>query len=77
VKPWLAYSLIRLGLFAVVLTLLLLLVVTLWIAALVAAAIGVCVAYLFFRPARDKLVESIRTARPRTDDEVAEDGDAQ
>lgn len=71
-KPWLSYTLIRLGLFAGVLAVLLLLGVEGWIAALIAAVVGLCVAYIFFRPQRDQLIESVRRS-PEAEDEAVED----
>lgn len=72
-KPWVSYSLIRLGLFAVTLTALLLLRVPEWLAAIAAALIGLSVAYIFFRPQRDELIASVR--RVPTTDEDAEDAE--
>ena len=74
-KPWILYSLIRVGIFAAVFALLYMLAgLEWWLAALIAAAVGLCVAYLFFRPQRDRLVRSIGT-RPAAvqTDESAED----
>jgi uncharacterized membrane protein YphA (DoxX/SURF4 family) len=75
VKPWLAYLIVRLGVFAAALAILLVIGITPWIAALLAAVIGISVAYIFFRPLRDRLVDSLRTANPHadTDDEHSED----
>jgi hypothetical protein len=75
VKPWLAYLFVRLGIFAGALTILLLIGITPWIAAILAAVIGISVAYIFFKPLRDRLVESVRTANPHadSDDEHSED----
>ena len=72
-KPWLSYSLIRLGLFAVTLTALLLLGVPGWLSAIVSALIGLSVAYIFFRPQRDAVAESIAARRERG--EVNSDAD--
>lgn len=72
-KPWLTYSLIRLGLFAVVLTALMLLGVPGWLAAIAAALIGVSVAYIFFRPQRDEFIASVRKSSEPSSDESAED----
>jgi len=69
VKPWLSYSLIRLGLFAVTLTALLLLGVPGWLSAIVSALIGLSVAYIFFRPQRDEFIASVRRT-PSTDEDV-------
>ena len=63
VKPWVTYSLLRLGLFAAVLALLLLLNVEWWIAAIVAAAIGLCVSYIFFGRLRDAVALDIAKRR--------------
>ena len=74
-KPWVLYSLIRVGMFAAIFALLYGLAgVEWWLAALIAAAIGLCVSYLFLRPQRDELVRSFG-ARPATTatDESAED----
>ena len=74
-KPWVVYSLIRVGVFAAVFAVLYLLAeLEWWLAAIIAAAVGLCVSYLFFRPQRDELVRSIATRpeSPRTD-ESAED----
>lgn len=68
-KPWLSYSLIRLGIFAVTLTVLLLLGVPGWLSAIIAAVIGLSVAYIFFRPQRDEFIASMRSA-PSTDEDV-------
>lgn len=68
-KPWLSYSLIRLGLFAVTLTVLLLLGVPGWLSAIIAALIGLSVAYIFFRPQRDEFIAAMRRA-PSTDEDV-------
>ena len=78
-KPWLLYSVIRVGLFAAVLAVLLLFTQTPpWLAAIIAAAFGLAASYLFFRPQRDKVTRTIqdrregRTEAPH-DDEDAED----
>ena len=68
-QPWVTYSLLRLGIFAIALTALMLLGVPGWIAAIAAAVIGFSVAYIFFRPQRDKLIDAVRTA-PSTDEDV-------
>ena len=68
-KPWLSYSLIRIGVFAAALTVLLLVGVPGWVAAIVAAVIGLTVAYIFFRPQRDEFIASVRKA-PTADEEV-------
>lgn len=69
------YSLARLGIFAVALATLLLLGVTGWIAALVAAVIGLCVAYIFFGKLRNAV--ALDLAERRSQPKVAKDTDAE
>lgn len=74
-RQWISYSLLRLGLFAAVLTVLLVLDVKPWIAAIVAAVVGLCVAYIFFRPQREAVARSFwefRTSEQRDADSDAE-----
>lgn len=74
-RQWVSYSLIRLGIFAVVLAILLVLQIEPWIAAIVAAVVGLCVAYIFFRPQREAVARSFwefRTAQHRDVDSDAE-----
>ena len=76
VRPWLAYTLLRLGLFAVLFATLMLLGVEWWLSALFAAVIGLCIAYIFFGRLRDQVAREVaqRRARPATDvDATAED----
>jgi uncharacterized membrane protein YphA (DoxX/SURF4 family) len=75
VKPWVLYSLARLGIFAVVLAALLLLGITPWIAALVAAVVGLCVAYIFFGTLRNAV--ALDLAERRSQSKVAKDSDAE
>ena len=75
-KPWVAYSCIRIGIFAAVLAALLVAGVEWWLAAIIAAVIGLCVAYIFFGKLRDAVAFDIaqRRARPSGDsDSAAED----
>jgi choline-glycine betaine transporter len=77
VKPWLRYTIIRVSLFAATLAALLLLGVNGALAAILAAVIGLCIAYIFFRPARDALVNSaLRPSAGQSMDEDAEDGES-
>jgi putative Mn2+ efflux pump MntP len=76
VKPWVAYSLIRIGIFAAAFAPLYLAGVPWWLAALIAAIIGLCVAYIFFGRLRDAVAVDLaeRRARPSRDaDSAAED----
>ncbi len=74
-RSWILFSALRIGLFAVVLTILLLLQVEPWVAAVVAAVIGLCVSYIFFRPQRQALADSVsayRSSEHRDEDADAE-----
>ena len=59
-SPLVKYSIIRLGLFAVVLAILLLVGVPGWLAAIAAALVALSVAYIFFRQQRDDAIASVR-----------------
>ncbi|QHO68405.1 DUF4229 domain-containing protein [Marisediminicola antarctica] len=74
-RQWISYSLLRLGVFAAVLIVLLVLQVEPWIAAVIAAVVGLCVAYIFFRPQREAVARSFwefRTTAQRDSDSDAE-----
>lgn len=74
-RNWILFSALRIGLFAVVLAVLLFLQIEPWIAAVIAAVIGLCVSYIFFRPQRVALAESVssyRTAEHRDEDSDVE-----
>ena len=62
-SPLVKYSLIRIGLFAGVLVILLLVGVPGWIAAIAAALVALSVAYIFFRRQRDDAIAAV-TKRP-------------
>jgi membrane protein implicated in regulation of membrane protease activity len=75
-RPWLAYTLVRLGLFAVAFAVLYLLGLDWWLAALLAAVVGFLLAYIFFRPLRERMAADLAAARDRPTggaDEAAED----
>lgn len=78
-RPWIAYTLVRLGLFAVFFAVLFLLGVPWWLAAILAAALGFLVAYIFFRGLRARVAAELAQARAgstaQTSDEAAEDRD--
>jgi heme O synthase-like polyprenyltransferase len=65
VKPWISYTLIRLALFAGVLALLLLLGVPGWIAAIFAAIIALCIAFLAFGGLRERMVADLAASREK------------
>lgn len=74
---WLWFSLLRLGLFAVVLLVfVLILPIEPWISTLLAAIVAFCVSYIFFTKPRAAVSEQIDGARRssgRNDDSDAED----
>lgn len=79
-KPWVKYTLVRVGIFVIALVVLALLGVQLWIAAVIAAVVGLCVAYIFFGKLRSAMALEIanrRAARPKDADAAAEDGAAE
>ncbi|MCY7413211.1 MAG: DUF4229 domain-containing protein [Salinibacterium sp.] len=76
-KPWVKYSLVRVGVFALAFGVMLAVGVIWWLAALIAAVISFCVAYIFFRQLRDAVTADLvqrRTRPAATDsDALAED----
>jgi hypothetical protein len=77
-RPWIAYTLVRVGLFAVSFVVLYLLGLEPWLAALLAAALGFLIAYIFFRGLRGRVAGELAAARANTDkrpDELVEDED--
>lgn len=76
VKPWVAYSLVRLGVLAVVFTALMLAEIPWWLSAIIATVVGLCVGYIFFGKLRDAVALDVaeRRNRPANDaDAAAED----
>lgn len=57
VRPWIKYSLIRLGIFIVVLAILLVVGVNPYVSAIVAAVAGFVLSYIFFRKLRGQVAE--------------------
>jgi L-lactate permease len=62
-RTWLVYTLIRLGLFAGVLILLLVLQITPWLAAVIAALISLCISIIFLRKPREEASKTLYEAR--------------
>lgn len=62
-KPWVVYSLLRVGLFAAVFAILMLLGIEWWLSAIIAAVVGLCVSYIFFGRLRDRVARDIATRR--------------
>ncbi len=75
-KPWVLYSLVRVGVFALSLAILLVIGIEWWLAAIIAAVVGLCIAYIFFGKLRDAVARDIvqRRTQPKVDaDAAAED----
>ena len=78
-KPWIIYSLVRLGIFAAVFALLTVAQVDWWLSAPIAAIVGFTVSYIFFGKLRDSVALDIvaRRSGPSHDpDRNAEDAEA-
>jgi L-lactate permease len=58
-RQWILYSLLRIGVFAVAMGVLVLLGARPWLAAIIAAVIGLCISYLFLSRQREAVVASI------------------
>ncbi|MCU1506299.1 MAG: hypothetical protein JWP05_1268 [Microbacteriaceae bacterium] len=65
-RPWIVYTAIRVVLFGIALTILLLLSVNPIIAAVAAAVVGLCISYIFFRGKRDEVARDIVARRSVT-----------
>ena len=76
-KPWVLYSLLRVGIFAVAFAVLMLVGFVPWLAAIVAAVIGLCVSYLFLGRTREAMSQDLYKSRnvdgAIVNDEEAED----
>lgn len=78
-RPSIAYTLVRIGLFVVLFVLLYLLGLEWWLAAILAAVIAFLISYIFLRGLRSRFAGEIAESRERTPaktaDEEAEDAD--
>jgi phosphate/sulfate permease len=66
VKPsrqWVVYSLIRVGIFAVILTALLLFQINPFVSAIIAAVVAFCISYIFLRGPRDAVAKTMVRAK--------------
>ena len=74
---WIRYSIIRIGLFAVAFTVLMVLNIVWWASALLATVIAFALSYIFFVRQRDRLAEDLATRLERSkqpdSDALAED----
>ena len=66
-RQWIVYSVIRVAIFAVVLIVLLLIGVNVWVSAIAAALIGLCVSYIALRGPRDEVAKSFVRIRETKD----------
>ncbi len=64
-KPWVKYSLVRIGVFALAFGVMLAVGVIWWLAAIIAAIISLCIAYIFFRALRDAMTADLAQRRLR------------
>ncbi|EAR24665.1 hypothetical protein A20C1_11321 [marine actinobacterium PHSC20C1] len=79
-KPWILYSLLRLGIFAAVFALLMVTQLDWLLSAVIAAVVGFAISYIFFGKLRDAVALDIATRRagPSHDpDRDAEDAAAE
>lgn len=77
VRAWVLYSIARVLVFAVPFGILYAIGLDWWIAALIAAAVGFCVSYIFLRGLREGVTTQLAGRRERltpSSDEEAEDG---
>ena len=63
VRDWVIFSIVRVLVFAVPLGILMAIGFEWWIAALIAAAVGFCVSYIFLRPLRDRVAAQLAASR--------------
>ena len=71
------YSLVRLAIFAGALAVLLVVGVPGWLAAIVAAIIGLCVSYIFFGKLRDAVARDLAARRAKPNAEKDSDAEAE
>jgi len=75
VRAWVIYSLLRVGLFIALFTLLLLLGVVYWVAAIAAAIIALCISYIFFGRLRGRVAEELVARRAASSQPPSADSD--
>ena len=74
-RAWVTYSVLRVGLFIVLFTLLLVLGVVYWVAAISAALIALCVSYIFFGRLRGRVAEELVARRAASSERPTADSD--
>lgn len=77
VPVWVYYSVLRVLLFVIPLAVLLALRIEPWVAALLAAIIGLCVSYLVLRRPREGLAHDLYAARHRNQPQVNVDAESE
>lgn len=79
VWAWVSYSVYRVLMFAIPLTILLLLLrqSEWWLAALLSAAIGLCLSYIFLRKPRERVANDLYQARHRDKEPVHPDAESE
>ena len=81
VTPWIRYSLIRLGLFALIFSLLMLLNIVWWASALFATVMSFTISYIFFHALRDQVAKDFATrvqkSAQKDEDSAHEDGESE
>jgi uncharacterized membrane protein YqgA involved in biofilm formation len=77
VRPWIKYSLIRVGIFVVVLVILLIVQVNPFIATVVAAVAGFVISYVFFRKVRDEVAAELANRNDKPEPVKNVDTDAE
>ena len=79
VWAWVSYSVYRVLMFAIPLTILLLLLrqSEWWLAALLSAAIGLCLSYIFLRKPRERVANDLYQARHRDKELVHPDAESE
>jgi hypothetical protein len=74
---WLTYTLLRILLFAVPFTILYVLGLEGWLAALIAAVIGLCLSYIFLRRPRETVATDLYEVRHREKEPVHPDAESE
>ena len=77
VPTWVYYSVLRVLMFAVPLGILLALQIVWWLAAILAAVIGLCLSYIFLRTPRESVARDLYAARHRTTEPVHPDDETE
>jgi len=77
VPAWLVFTVLRVLMFAVPFVILLVLGIEGWLAALLAAVIGLCLSYIFLRTPRDTVARGLYEVRHREKDPVHPDAESE